>query len=85
MGRRRRSSNRFRDHWHYRSVALPDGDTLSYVIMDEPAPPRLECPRTVLRGALWPGEALRLLASIGHPDAALPARTGGTFGHGPIA
>ena len=75
MGRGRRSSHRFRDHWHYRSVALPDGDTLSYVVMDEPAPPRLECPRSDRYGGLDHAEAIGLLRAAGHPDAELDART----------
>ena len=66
-----RRSRRFREHWHDRTVALPDDDVLRYVVMDEPAPPRLECPRTGRLGAIWPGKAMAMLAELDHPDARL--------------
>ncbi|MBA3286692.1 MAG: hypothetical protein H0U21_01530 [Acidimicrobiia bacterium] len=51
-------------------------------MIDEPAPARVECPRTVHRGTIDVAVAMTMLAELGHPDAQLAARTTPTFGAG---
>ena len=73
MGRRGRS-HAFLEHWHDRSLELPDGDTLRWVLIDDPQHrgPHAECFRLDGRG-VDPAEARRLLADLRHPDAELVA------------
>ena len=73
MGGRGRS-HKFLDHWHRRALELPDGETLHWTLMDDPArPPHAECFRlTAADGAsrlLHATEAVKLLAEHDHPDA----------------
>lgn len=73
MGRHGRS-HKFLDHWHRRELPLPDGDVLSWTLMDDPArPPHAECFRlTSSDGSsrlLHSIEAARLLVEHGHPEA----------------
>ena len=75
MGRRGRS-HAFLDHWHRRTLELPDGDVLRWVLMDDPArPPIAEAFRRTSPDcssryrSVHPTEARRLLAEHGHPDA----------------
>lgn len=79
-----RSGSRFLDHWHDRRIELPDGDTLLYVQMDEPAPPRLECARTVRRGAITREEAHGWLVELGHADAGLRVPSAAPLGPGAV-
>ncbi len=81
MGRGNRS---FLDDWQDRRVDLPDGDTLHYVAMAQPAPTRLECPRTARRGAICREEAHRLLVELGHADAGLRVPGAGALGAGAV-
>ncbi len=70
-----RGNRRFLDDWHDRRVDLPDGDTLHHVAMAQPAPTRLEYPRTARHGAISRKEALRLLVQLGHADGGLRVST----------
>ena len=74
MGRRGRHA--FLDHWHARTLDLPDGDVLRWVPINDPArAPIVECfRRTSPDGssrAVHAVEARRLLEAAGHPDAEL--------------
>ncbi len=67
-------SHRFLEHWHRRTVDLPDGDRLHYIVIDHPdRPAQFECPRTERRGAIHSPDAARMLAELDHPDAAIAA------------
>ena len=57
--------------WHRRRLELPDGDVLTWVVIDEPAPPRLECFRLASVGAIHHQRAVAILAEHAHPDAGL--------------
>ncbi len=78
----RDTAHRFFDDWHRHSIDLPDGDSLTWIVIAEPAPARVECPRTGRRGTIDVSVAMAMLAEVGHPDAQLAARTTPTFGAG---
>ena len=73
MGQRRRSHS-FLEHWHDRHLELPDGATLTWVLVDDPRHrgPHAECFRLDGRG-LHATDARGLLLEHGHPDAELVA------------
>jgi hypothetical protein len=78
-----RGGHQFVDQRRRPSVELPDGDTLSWLVLDEPSPARVECPRIERRGPLHPSIAMALLAEVDHPDAELDARAEPILGPGP--
>jgi hypothetical protein len=57
--------------WHRRRLVLPDGDVLTWIVIDEPAPPRLEAFRLASSGAIHHARAVAIRAELGHPDAGL--------------
>ena len=56
---------------------------LTWVVIDEPAPPRLEAFRLASAGAIHHARAVAILVELGHPDAGLrvpdDGATGGRF------
>jgi len=75
MTGRRQGGTKFLDHWQYRSATLPGSDELTWTVNDRPGgEPFADCFRTASRGPLHHAEGRRLLASIGHADAAVPVR-----------
>ena len=57
--------------WHRRRLVLADGDVLTWIVIDTPAPPRLEAFRLASVGAIHHGRAVAILVEHGHPDAGL--------------
>jgi len=73
MGRR---GHGFRQHWHHRSLDLPDGDVLRWLVIDDPGrAPWVAYYRSDRRGGLHWSKGLAILRATGHPDAELAQRT----------
>ncbi len=70
------------DHWHRRRLELDDRDVLSWIVIDEPAPPRLECFRLASSGPSAPSDGVELLRTAGHDDAELRIPDVSTPGRG---
>jgi hypothetical protein len=72
------------DHWHRERLDLPDGDVLTWVRIDTPAPVHVDAFRLASRGAITAAMGLALLASNGHPDADCDARLEPSQAGGPF-
>ena len=83
MGRRG-GRHAFLDHWHHRSLELPDGATLTWVAMSHVEPHRVEC-FAVDGQPVHPSAGARALVAAGHPDGTLASPSETAFGPGRVS
>ena len=69
-----RGSTHAFDHWHHRELVLEDGDRLTWLVVDSPAPPWADAFRLASRGAITSEQGVELFRGAGHPDADLTTR-----------